>query len=373
MSAGPIEPISLGQFFLMVVVTILGGGVYIWPSAILADAGQASPYALGLSIGLAFALVWLQTLWPPYTHGASQLSRMRTVWGWMRWPLFLGSVTLYLALGGCLMASFSQMLHVNFYSLTPLWVFELTGVIVMGWLAAKPLSQVARNVQFWLPLLLGSFFVLAVMAISHLQTLAALRPSSVIPVWAVGKALLSTWFLWIQGDVIVTLGAHVRDVPWTRIRHWALAAIAFQGLMLIVIYVLVVGTLGVDFPSALEWPLVYIFSDLTISALLISRPDLLIIISWVIALLLYESVTLMVLTINIQDALSLPQSVRTILVWIFAAVLGGLATQIATPVVANNIVLHWINPTALGLTVFSSILAPLLVRRRRSRDTAGEG
>ena len=252
-------------------------------------------------------------------------------------------------------------------------MFAISISIIVGWLAAKPLNQVARNVQFWFPIIVCSFFLLAVMGVPHLKTLAALRPSSVIPVWAVGKALVSTWFLWIQGDVIVTLGSHVRDVPWTRIRHWALAAIGFQGLMITIVYVLVVGTLGSDFPSALEWPLVYIFSDLSVPTLIFSRPGLLIIIVWVIALIMYESVTLMVVSVNIQDALSLPQPVRTMLVGVFAAVLGVSATQIATPVKANQIVLHWINPIALGLTVFSSILAPLLVRRRRSRDTAGEG
>ena len=72
-----IEPISLGQFFLMVAVSVVAGGVYVWPSAVLEDAGLDAPWAIFVSVGLALGLVWLQTLWPPHVEGSSSLTRMQ--------------------------------------------------------------------------------------------------------------------------------------------------------------------------------------------------------------------------------------------------------------------------------------------------------
>lgn len=312
-------------------------------------------------------LVWLQSLWPPYTRGASALTRMKQVWGWLRWPLFIVTAGLYLALDGSLLALFSQLLHFNFYARTPLWVFNWSVVAMVAWLAGKSVSQVARNVQFWFPLIIASFFLLTFLVLPNVHLLTAIRPSSVITIKPIAKGMMSTWYLWVQGEVIVTLGAHVRGTPWTRIRRWALGAIAFQGFMIMFIYALVVGTLGPVAPTLLEWPLVFIFSNFTAPTLFFSRPGLFVIISWVIALTLYVAVTLMVLTINVQDALSLSVRTRTVLVVATAIALGTISSKIATPLAANEVVLSWVDPIALGLTLFSSIFAPLLVRIRNLR------
>ncbi len=368
-----IEPISLGQFFLMVAVSVVAGGVYVWPSAVLEDAGLDAPWVILGSVGLALGLVWLQTLWPPHVEGSSSLTRMQAIWGWVRWPLFAGTLAIYLGLDGALLALFSQMLHVNFYQRTPLWIFEGSIVLVIGWMASKSVSQVARNVQFWFPLTIASLFLLAAMASPHLHQMAALRPSSVIALRPIAKALVSTWYLWVQGEVIVTLGSYVRGVPWSTIRHWALAAIAFQGLMLFLIYALVVGTLGPNAPIQLQWPLTFIFSDLTISALFISRPGLFILISWVVALILYEAVTLLVLTLNLEDALGLSPPQRTGMVWSGILFLLAISVTLSTPLEATHVVLAWVDPVALGLTLFTNVLSPLLgwIRRRRSDPFEG--
>lgn len=370
MKPGRIEPISSGQFFLMVAVSVVAGGVYIWPSAVLADAGQGAPWTVMLSVGLALGLVWLQTLWPPQVPGATSLTRMHAVWGGARWPLFMVTLSIYLGLDGSLLALFSQMLHVNFYARTPLWFFECSIALVIGWMAAKSVSQVARNVQFWFPIIIASFFLLAGMALPHWHQSAAIRPSSLIALRPTFKGVVSTWYLWVQGEVIITLGAHVRSASWARIRLWALGAIAFQGWMLIVIYALVVGTLGPYAPIDLQWPLPFIFSDLTISALFISRPGLFILIAWVVALILYEAVTLMVLTTNLEDALDLGERARTGMVWALILLLLAIAIALSSPLKATRVVLDWIDPVALGLTLFTSILSPIIWFTWRRRHSA---
>jgi hypothetical protein len=126
------EPISLGQFFLMVAVTVVAGGVYVWPSTVVADAGSDALWAILASIGVALGLVYLQTLWPPAVPGPTALARAAHVWGWMRWPLFLITVAIYLTLDTALVALFSHVLHVAFYPYTPYVVFRMTMLLMVG-------------------------------------------------------------------------------------------------------------------------------------------------------------------------------------------------------------------------------------------------
>ncbi|NMP25057.1 GerAB/ArcD/ProY family transporter, partial [Sulfobacillus harzensis] len=305
MSVGPVEPISRGQFFLVTAISVVAGGVYIWPQTVLTDAGLDAPWAVLLSISVALAITWLQTLWPAKTTGMTEFRRMQAVWGWARWPVFLATAALYVPLDAAFLALFSQLLHQLYYRYTPLWFFAVTVLLMVGWLAGHSLTYVARNVQLWFPLIIASFLFLVFMALGHFREIAALHPASVIRVVPIAKGMVATWYLWMQGEVIVTVGSHVRDTSWTQIRHWALAAVAFQGAIIVVIYALVVGTLGPALADTLEWPLVYIFSNLTVRTLFISRPSILIVVSWVVALLLYLTLHVFVLTINLQDGLSL--------------------------------------------------------------------
>lgn len=360
-----MEPISRSQFFFITSVSIVAGGVYIWPQAVIADSGQDAPWAIILSIGMALGIVWLQTAWPSGIPGATSLTRMTALWGWVRWPIFATTTIVYFALDAAVITLFSQMLHMEFYPLTPRWVFELSALAIVGWLGGKSLVQVTRNAQWWFPLIIGSFLVLAIMSLVNFHQGDAVLPSAIIAIGPIFKALVSTWYLWIQGDIIVTLGAHVKETSWRQVRAWALFAIGFQGMVIVIIYVLVVGTLGPSMAQTLEWPMVYIFSNLTIQTAFISKPGLLIIIAWVIALIMYETVHLFTLSLNIQDGFSLSDRGRVISVWAMVSTLALIASQLTTPLVATHLVLHWVDPTALALTVTTSILAPMLARRAR--------
>lgn len=373
MSLGPIEPISRSEFFFVTSISIVAGGVYIWPQAVIADAGLDAPWSIMLLISIELIIVWLQTAWPGGIHGETALSRMRPLWGWVRWPIFAMTLGVYFALDATLFALFSQMLHMEFYPLTPRWVFGLSALGLAGWLGGKSLAQVARNAQWWLPLVVSSFFILATMSLGNFHQGTAVRPSAIIAIGPVVKALISTGYLWIQSDVIVTFGAHVRETSWRQIRVWALAAVAFQGTVLITIYVLVVGTLGPNMAKTLEWPMIYIFTNLTVQTLFISKPGLLIVIAWVIALVMYEMVHLLTLSLNIQDGFSLSARGRNVTVWAMVILLAAIASRLTTPLMATHLLLHWVDPTILVLTGITSILSPLLVRWRlghRNKRTA---
>ncbi|SMC02178.1 Spore germination protein [Sulfobacillus thermosulfidooxidans DSM 9293] len=356
----PIEPIGRGQFFLLTAVSVVAGGVYIWPQTVISDSGRDAAWAIAISIATAMILVWLQTLWPPKTVGATELGRMHSLWGIFRWPVFMATALLYVLLDGALLALFSQLLSIAFYPRTPRLVFTLSITVLCIWFASKSLTHLARTVQFWFPLVIGSFLLLTLLSLGNLRNPMAILPSSQIQLLPIGRGFVATWYLWIQGELIVTAGGHVRGTSWSVIRRWALAAILFQGFIIILIYVLVIGTLGPNAADTLEWPLIYIFSNLTVQTIFISRPGLLIMIAWVIALILYLAVHLWVLSSNLQEGWHLRKRYRIILIAVIAGLWLLIAHFLPTPIVATHLVVRGIDPVALTVTVFTTVSAVVL-------------
>mgnify|MGYP001770668282 CR=1 FL=1 len=364
---GPIEPISRGQFFLMTAVSVVAGGVYIWPQTVISESGRDAGWAILLSISIAMGLVWLQTLWPPHTTGATELGRMEELWGIVRWPVFLATIVLYVILDGALLALFTQLLSIVFYPRTPRLVFSLSLILLSAWFAGKPLTHLARTVQFWFPLVIGSFLLLAILSLGNFRNPTAMLPSGDIQLMPIGRGFLATWYLWIQGELIVTVGGHVRQTSWTTIRRWALAAIAFQAIIIVIIYGLVVGTLGPNAAVTLEWPLIYIFSNLTVQTAFISRPGLLIMVTWIIALVLYLAVHLWVLTTNLQDGWHLPEAYRLGLIGLVAALWILIVHFLPTAVIATHLVVRGIDPLAFTVTIFTTVGALVLAKFKRRR------
>lgn len=350
---------------------MIAGGIYIWPQSVLSDAGMDAPWSLVLSISLAFAIVWLQTSWPAGLRGDTALARMRWIWGWLRWPLYLGTICSYLILDSAITSLFSHLLHMEFYPKTPLWIFTVTTLAMVGWFAAKSLSQFVRNVQWWFPFLFGALILLVLMALGNFHQWAALRPSNLLAATPILKGLVSTLFLWVQGDLIVTMGIHVRETSWHEIRRLAFAAIGVQSFVILTVYMLVVGTLGPTVAKMLEWPAIYVFSNLTVPTLFISKPGLFIIIAWVAALILNIASHLSCLAINIQDGLGLTNRGRIVTVWILVVALMLIALNIPTPLMGRAIVLHIVDPMMLTLTdpaiLLSAVLAYAWRRRHKTR------
>lgn len=361
-----IEPISRGQFFVLVAISVVAGGIYIWPQALLADAGMNAPWAYFGSVALALGMVFIQTAWPPDIPGATGLARLRPLWGWLRWPLFGATLSVYLILGGALVTLFSHMLHMEFYPQTPLWVFDLSTVGFAGWYASQSLTHLARNVQWWFPLMVASFAMLVFMALGSVHEYAALRPSFIFSIGPIVHAVVSTWYLWIQNDLIITVGAYVRDTSWKQIRNWALAAVGFQAGILGIVYMLVVGTLGTTMGQRLAWPITYVFTNLTVQTLFISKPGLIVIITWVLLLTLYLAVHIFTFSLSLQDAHTLSNRGRQVFVWGTAILIAGVALLLPSPLVATHLIMTWIDPVSLGL-IFSTSLVTLGLAHRYRR------
>jgi hypothetical protein len=259
------------------------------------------------------------------------------------------------------------MLHMEFYPMSPLWLFTVTTLVMVGWLSGQSLSRFARNVQWWFPFLLGAFVLLVMMAVGNAHQWAALRPSGVLALTPILKGLISTLFLWVQGDLVVTMGIHVRETSWQEIRRLALAAVGIQSFVVVVTYIIVVASLGPSVAKMLEWPAIYVFSNLTVPTLFISKPGLFINIVWVIALILNLASHLACLSLNIQDGLGLTNRGRIVTIWILVTALMSIALNVPTPLIGRALVLNIVNPLTLGLTYPIGLLSPALAYCRRRR------
>lgn len=366
---GPVEPIGRGQFFLLLAISVVAGGVYIWPQAVLAVAGQNAIWSLVASVALASGTTWAHGLWGEWAGGPHYLADLERTWGLFRWGPLAVTLALCLAVESAFVALFAQMLHVLFYVATPLVALRMLIIVLAGWFAAKPLNGLARNVQFWFPLVIFSFLFLWVAGIFQAQDWAATLPSNVVSPASIARGLLVTWYLWIQGAVLVTLAPHVRDTPAREVRRIAVGAIFAQGVILLMIYVLVTASLGPEAAQHLEWPLVFVVSNINFSSAFISRPGVFILLGWVAALILHVSVHLYCGATNLAAAFGRRgpnEARRRLLVGVFAVALAVASSVYTSPSDTTDWVLKVVDPWALGwvLLILPASLAVMWWRRR---------
>jgi|BEDMetMinimDraft_2_1075160.scaffolds.fasta_scaffold04626_2 hypothetical protein len=370
---GPVEPIGRGQFFLLLAISVVAGGVYIWPQAVLAVAGQNAIWSVLASVALAGATTWGHGLWGEWAGGSNYLRDLERTFGVLRWGPLAVTMALCLAVESAFVALFAQMLHVLFYVATPLVVLRLLIILLAAWFAAKPLNGLARNVQFWFPLVVFSFLFLWVAGIFQARDWAATLPSNVVSVTSIAHGLLVTWYLWIQGAVLVTLAPHVRNTSARDIRRIAVGAILAQGAILVMIYVLVTASLGPEAAQHLEWPLVFVVSNISFSSAFISRPGVFILLGWVAALILHVSVHLYCGSANLAAAIGRVgsgEAARRLWVGLFALGLAFASSVYTSPSDTTDWVLKVVDPWALGwvLLILPTSLA-LMGWRRRSQGT----
>ncbi|AEJ38783.1 hypothetical protein TPY_0585 [Sulfobacillus acidophilus TPY] len=371
---GPVEPISKGQFFMMVAVSVVAGGVYLWPQYLVASAGSNGLYALPVTTGIALLLTWLEVRWAETTHASPFLLTVRRTWGWFSWPVFLGTAVFCVAIDVIILALFGKMLQTFYYPNTPSWAILAVIGVTVAWVGARPLATVARQVQFWFPLILITLLLVLALSISHWRFYQVLLPSPNwnIPDWF--RAVVGTWFLYVNGGVVVSLTPRVRVKHARERMQMALWGIGFQGFILLVLYVVVMTTLGPYGTAKLRWPIIYVFSLISVRSFFIKGIGLLVTVIWTSALILYLAVHLFCLGWNV-DTLFRQKNYRWMIVTA-TAVIAGLAAFIPSDLVARALLFNWVNPADFywTLTVIPVSVAVAWFRQRhRGQSTAGEG
>ncbi|MCL6564552.1 MAG: spore germination protein [Firmicutes bacterium] len=373
----PAEPISPGQYWMMVAVSVVAGGVYVWPAYVVKAGGGDALWSLLATTGTALGIAFLQTQWAARTRAATFTQVLYRTWGKAGvWVGLVGSMAGCLLLDGCLLSLFGDMLKEFFYPFTPIWVTTLGIMSLSAWTATKSLSGVARNAQFWFPLILLSVAIVIASALPNTHHWRAALPATTLYVGPTARAALGTWFLYVNGGVTMTFSAHVRHRAQARTFPLALSAIAFQGFVLLILYVIVVGTLGPAAVSQLRWPIIYVFSLITVRSFFVKGLGAFIVITWTVAMVLYQTVHLFCGSWNLQLALRLRPEQRWAMVVAMACAVYTISILIPSDITARDLILNLVNPYDLAwvtlLTVASFIWA--WVRRpKAARASRGQG
>lgn len=372
MTVGPVERISRVQFFWMVGISVVAGGIYTWPQPMIRNAGTDAPWALGVTIVLAVAMVAGEIQWARRVPGATYFDRLTAVWGRAAWLWFTGTTALCVVVDAAMLALFVQMLGVFFYPDTPAWTMRVLLVGLAGRFAAQSLPVLARNVQFWFPVVLLTFFGLVALSLPHLQSLAQLHPDWPPKMSHLDEGILATWYLWTQGALVITLAPWVRQASWGEIRRWGVAAYLFQGMMLFFTGGVVVGMLGRWAPQILAWPLIYVFVNLGPEAFLVARPGILVLPTWALALVFYLAVRMFFGSVNLQAALGFASARRwwSVLGMVLAVSL--LALMFPTPEATTRALIDIIDPLAVAWMLLhtGSTLAVAWLRVRHPSERA---
>lgn len=357
-----IEPVSSGQFFWMVVISVVAGGIYFWPETVIRDAGADALWAIGLAIVMAFAISLLQVAWAQQVPGRGYADRLRETWGELAWFWLSGTFAICVAVDVLLLSLFSSMLHVFFLPETSPFYTSLLILAIAAWLSGQSLAVIARNVQFWMPLILASFVLAMSLISTSMHPLDALRP-----VWPPNFAdlpcgLWATWYLWDQGGITITVLGHVRSPTWPALRRWLMGAMSLQAAVVMLVWGAVVTTLGPWAAETLQWPFIYIMINLTPLAFFIARVGVFIIPTWSVAIILYLAMRLFCGSFNLQLLTGASNPTRVGIVWGTATVIAVLTRLIATPADAVQLLVGIVDPLAFVWALLQFSLSYVFAR-----------
>lgn len=368
-----VEPISRWQYFWMVAISTVAGGIYLWPQYLVQHMGPNGVFALLTSVGLATALLMLQVALAHRLNQATVLSGIRRLLPVLGIGLiFPISAITCLFTDLLLLVLYGQMMHNFFYPLTPIVVIDGLIAASAGWVAFRTLSAVARSVQFWFPIILLLTLVVVTFSIPNMTHLAALLPSSDFTLRPWVQGTISTWFLFSNSSVVITLTPHVR---WTHPRQaytTVAAAMAMQASVLLIFYVVCLTTLGAPAVSRLWWPVIYVFSLISAQAFFFKGIGVFVLITWTSAIVLYLAVHLFCLSFNLFDQMAEPATMLTRVSLVFGLVAALTLGTLFVPseLMARALVFHWVNPLSFSWAAISDPGLWLIARYRRARMVA---
>jgi hypothetical protein len=363
---GPIEPISPGQYFWVVSVSIVTGGIYLWPQFVVSTAGTDALLGWIPPLGLMLLLTLLQCRWAGRIGARSYAEGLARTWGrWMAMVLVPVNVLMIALVDIILLHLYGDLLVTFFYPFTPIVVLIGAVAATAAWTAMRPLSVVARSAQFWLPILLATVLMLLAMATQNANHWAALHPQWPPNLSGMGDAGIGTWYLYANGGIPAGLYMAVRHPRAAHAARWAVAAVFMDGVVLFLLLVVILATLGPTVVDHLSWPIVYTLSLVDLRDFFLTGVGLFTLIIWSTSMVLFLSLHLYQMSWNLLDTTGIP---RKPLVWMLAAVLVVGALVISSTAEARTLLFLWASPLELGWTVFIVGGSSLLVWMRGSRS-----
>lgn len=355
----------------MVTVSVVAGGVYLWPQYVVKTEGTNGVWALLTTTGVALGVMTLQVLWVKMTKKTPYALMVRDTLGVVGlWVVMPVTGLFCLIIDGILLFLFGAMLHVFFYPMTPEIVMIGTIDVAAVWIGIRTLSTVARSIQFWFPIIMVSLAMILLFSSRDIRFLSSIvpTPTLVVPQWL--RASLGTWFLYANGAVVASLAPHVRWPGRARPLLWTALAIGFQGSILLILFAITLATLGAPAVAQLQWPMIYVFSLVSVRTFFFKGIGMFVLITWASALVLYLAVHLFCFSWNIQAMVDASFRARRWIVVAAGAVVFGIAVLIPSSIKAEQLLFGLMNPVdlswSLGVLMLSVMVA--WIRRRRSKS-----
>lgn len=361
------ESISPGQFGWMAGISIVAGGVYLWPQYLVTYAGSQGIYSLVAMTGLALVFGTLQVATalngrqPTYVKTTAQL--MPFFGPVLVFPVI---VALSLTLDGLTLLLYALMLHSFFYTHTPVYILELAIVLVAGWIAMRTLSAVARSVQFWFPIILLVLAVILGLTAPFIRFPLALTPPADFHVDPWLNTMVGCWYLYSNAAVVTTLAPHVKWPTPVQASLTVALAILGQSLVLFALYAIALLTLGADAVSRLYWPLTYIFSLVSVRLFFVKGLGIFALMFWTSTVVLYLAVREFSWSWNISTLLSTSwPSKRTVVLALLLVLVAMVGMAIPSDTAARTLLFQWVSPLLLLCEGTSIPLMWICSRRKR--------
>lgn len=352
--------ISPTQFAILVVTGYLGVGIFQFPRELVYYGGADALYGFALDCGAALLGLWLWFQVNRLRPG-EQLSGFagKLVTPLLAWPMWLLTVAIHLVLLLGVLANFGFVMNAFFLPDTPPLIISagacLTGMYV-AWFDTPVLGRTAEVV--FIPTATLSI-LLGILVVTKVTSGYALLPSTDLHLGPILDAAYHGFYIFWGYEVTVTLYPFVRRSEQALARRYAFGAMEGTFLFFLFGYAITMGIQGPYLLVLSQWPPVSSLRLVDVSAFIINKLGLLVVVLWGLFVVSFASVRVWCLAHDVLPVLKLKT-----FTWYRAFILlfGGLAIYGTTyfPTVGDLMVFAqtWVLP---AMVIYNFLLPPLLL------------
>lgn len=352
--------ISPTQFAILVVAGYIAVGVFQFPRELLYYAGPDALYGFLMDCVAAYGGLWLWFQVNGIRPG-EQLSGFagKLVTPFLAWPIWLLTVAIHLVLLMGVLANFGFVMTTFFLPDTPTWVIGasacLTGMYV-AWFDTPVLGRTAEVV--FIPTFILSL-ILGVLVLTKATSGYALLPSPDLHLSPILSAAYHSFYIFWGYEVTVTLYPFVRRADQATARRYAFLAMLGTFGFFLFGYAITLGIQGPYLMIVSQWPAVSSLRLVDVSAFVINKLGLLVVVLWGLFVVSFASVRVWCLAHDVLPVFKL-KSVTWYRAFIVFFGLLGIYGSTLFPTIADLVVFAqtWILP---AMVVYNFVLPPLML------------
>ncbi|MGC8487101.1 MAG: GerAB/ArcD/ProY family transporter [Clostridia bacterium] len=320
--------ISATQFALLLGAGYLAVGMFHFPRELVAYGGPEALYAFGLDAAAALFGLWL---WFRVNHlqPAEQVSAfsLRLLTPVMGYPTAVLTIALHVVLALLVISNFGWVMITFFLPDTPAWAIRDAVVVVAMYAAWFDTPVLGRTLQvtfvpaFVLSVLLGTLLL------GRFSAGYALVPSLPLHPGPIVLAAYHSWYIFWGYEITLTLYPFVRREERPQAERCGYMIMLITIAFYLLGYILTVGVEGPSFLALIQWPSVSAMRLIDISALIINKLGLLVVVFWGLFVLAFEAVRIWCVAHDVMGVLGLRTMTQyRLLIVIFGAMVMALAS-----------------------------------------------